>query len=38
MEALTLARMSLASKEMGKIGPTRKEWVRGTPLKILLSG
>jgi hypothetical protein len=38
IEAPILARVSIPSKGMGYIGSTRKEGVRGTPLKPQLSG
>lgn len=37
-EAPTLALRSLPSKRMGQINTTRKEWVKGIPLKIWLNG
>lgn len=38
IEAPTLGRRSLPSKETGQAIPTRKEWVKGIPLKVQLSG
>lgn len=37
IEVSTLAGRSLAIKQMGQIGITRKKWVEGAPLKIQLS-
>lgn len=37
IDAPTLAKRSFPSKEMGKVGTTRKEMVKGKPLKIQLS-
>lgn len=38
IEVHTMARRSLHSKGMEQVGTIRKEWVRGIPLKIKLSG
>lgn len=38
IKAPTLARRSLPSKGLGQVGTTRKEWVKGIPLEIHLSG
>jgi hypothetical protein len=34
IEALILARRSLYNNVMRHIGTTRKEWIRGTPIKM----
>jgi hypothetical protein len=36
IEAPSLARRSLPNKRTGHVGTTKKEWVRGTPLKMQL--
>lgn len=38
IEAPTLVRRFLPNKETELVGTTRKEWVRGTPLKMQLGG
>jgi hypothetical protein len=38
LEAPSLARRSLPNKETGHIDTTKKEWMRGTPLKMQLRG
>jgi hypothetical protein len=38
LEVPTVAGSLLPNKGMEQVGTTRKKWVRGTPLKIQLSG
>ena len=38
IESPNLAKISLLNKGTGHVGTTKKEWVRGTPLKMQLSG
>ena len=38
IEAPSLDRRSHSTKGTGHVGTTKKEWVRGTPLKMQLSG
>jgi hypothetical protein len=38
IEVPTLARGILPCKKTGQVRTTRKEWVRGTPLKMQLNG
>ena len=38
IESPNLAKRSLPNKGTGHVGTTKKEWVRGTPLKMQLSG
>jgi hypothetical protein len=38
IETPSLARRSLPNKGTGHVDTTKKEWVRGTPLKMQISG